>query len=130
MRDGDGWSEQARLVASDGAPFDQFGTAVAVEGNATAVGAAFADIDGRINQGAIYTFARTGTAWSETAKLAAVDGIADDNFGLAAAMRDGLLLVGAENADANGVPNSGAVYVYSPSDVIFADGDGLGARSN
>ena len=52
---GSGWTEQAKLAASDGAASDQFGGSVAVSG-ATAMVGARADDDGGSNSGSAYVF--------------------------------------------------------------------------
>ena len=58
-RSGAAWSEQARLIASDGAASDRFGVAVALssDGNTAIAGAYRANVDGVMDQGAAYVFA-------------------------------------------------------------------------
>lgn len=51
-----GWAEQQKLLASDGAAGDQFGFFVKVSGKTVALTAPGADIDGHMNQGAVYIF--------------------------------------------------------------------------
>ncbi len=60
------WTEQQKLVASDGVNFDQFGFSVAVDGDVVVVGAPFDEPDPASDpdQGAAYVFRRTGTTWS------------------------------------------------------------------
>jgi FG-GAP repeat len=53
---GTGWA-QKKLV-SPGEPHDSFGGAVAIDGNTVVVGAADADVGGKVNQGAAYVFVR------------------------------------------------------------------------
>jgi hypothetical protein len=61
----DSWEQQVKLVASDVSGDSFFGTSVAIDGNVAVVGAPGAD-----NQsGAAYVFVRTGSIWSEQAKL-------------------------------------------------------------
>lgn len=81
VRSGNDWSEQAKLVPSDGAQNDQFGTAVALSGDTALIGARIADVDGNVNQGAAYVFTRSGETWSEQTKLTASDGAEEDQFG-------------------------------------------------
>ncbi|MCI0633572.1 MAG: FG-GAP repeat protein, partial [Actinobacteria bacterium] len=63
-----GWIEEARLLASDGAPGDGFGVSVAISGDVIVAGAWFEDENGS-DAGAAYVFLRSGNAWTEVAKL-------------------------------------------------------------
>jgi hypothetical protein len=122
-RDGDGWVERAKLSASDGAAFDNFGNAVALTGDRAVVGADFAAVDGNAGQGAAYVFARDGDAWTEQAKLVAADGAPFDGFsGNAVAIADEAVLVGAQGATVDGGAAQGAAYLFP------ADGGVAGTR--
>ena len=72
-RSGGTWTERARLLASDKASGDRFGTAVALEGNTALVGAGGETHGGTWNNGASYVFTRSGGVWTEQAKLLASD---------------------------------------------------------
>ena len=61
-------TEDAKLVASDGAADDLFGYSVAVDGNTAFIGAVRDDDNGE-NSGAVYVFVRTGTSWTQHSKL-------------------------------------------------------------
>ena len=56
FNNGGSWFEQQRLLANDGAAIDSFGTAVAISGEHVAVGAPFADINGRGEPGRSLSF--------------------------------------------------------------------------
>jgi hypothetical protein len=116
LRDGDGWTQQARLTAADGAPGDAFGMAVALEGNRLVIGASAAD-DGA---GAAYVFTRVGATWSQQARLSADDAVAGDRFGASVALSGDTLLIGAP-FDASGPPNyaRGSVHVYLAADAAW-----------
>ncbi|MBK9385663.1 MAG: FG-GAP repeat protein [Planctomycetes bacterium] len=101
------WGQQQKLVASDGVPDDYFGFSVALFGDTAIVGA-FRDESLR---GAAYLFERVGSTWSESAKLVAGDGLANDRFGFSVAIEGDRAFVGAPGADAI----AGAVYVYARS---------------
>ncbi len=56
---GSAWAnmtQTAKLTASDGASNDQFGTAVAIDGNTVVAAAPYATVKGNQNQGAAYVF--------------------------------------------------------------------------
>jgi hypothetical protein len=113
-RSGSTWTEQAKLVASDGAADDYFGWAVSLssDGNTALIGA-YWDDDKGTNSGAAYVFTRDGTIWTEQVKLLASDGAADDYFGISVSLSsDGsTALIGAHYNDDKGT-NSGSVYVF------------------
>ncbi len=104
VRSGTTWTQQAKLIASGGAALDFFGGWVAVSGD-TAVAGASNDDGGR---GSAYVFVRSGTTWSEQAKLIASDPGSQDLFGFRVALSEGEVVVGALNHDSS----TGAAYVY------------------
>ncbi len=75
--DGNTWNEEAKLVASDAAPFDQFGFSVAISDDRIAIGAHLDD-DAGSRSGAAYIFRFDGADWVQEAKLTASDGAALD----------------------------------------------------
>ncbi|KAH8084483.1 hypothetical protein JL720_7981 [Aureococcus anophagefferens] len=110
--DGASWTQTAKLVASDAAAGDFFGTSVAVSGDLVVVGAPCNDDAGPYS-GSAYVFRTTndGTTWSETAKLVASDAAEDDESGFSVAVSGDLVVVGAPcNADAGSY--SGSAYVF------------------
>jgi hypothetical protein len=112
VRTASGWSQQAKLTPPDGAPGDQFGIAVSVSGDTALIGASVADTTGALAAGAVYVFVRTGTVWSQQAKLQAADGSAGDSFGGAVSLSGSVAVVGAGQADLPGNPDAGAAYVF------------------
>ena len=64
------WEQQARLGAADGSNFDTFGSAVAVQGDTAVIGSQGSrNAAGEAARGAVYIFVRTGTTWTQQAKL-------------------------------------------------------------
>ncbi|MDN5865360.1 MAG: hypothetical protein L0I62_09150, partial [Gammaproteobacteria bacterium] len=100
------WSESAKLTASDGAAGDLFGISVALDGTTAFVGAAYADLGGNPDQGAAYVFTESGGAWSETQKLTASGGAADNKFGTSTALDGATAIVGNF---------AGSAYVFTES---------------
>ncbi len=107
-----GWSQSAKLTASDAAAVDRFGTSVGINGDLSIVGAPLDD-DGGPDSGSAYLFDGS-TSWSQVAKLSASDGAALDQFGYSVAMGDDLAIVGAWGDD-DGGSASGAAYVFDGS---------------
>ncbi len=110
-RSGASWSQVARLDANDGAAGDTFGYSVALAGNRALIGARAKDG----NQGAAYVFEGNGANWTQSAKLVAGDGIANDRFGSIVALSGDTALVGAATATVGGNASQGAGYVFKYS---------------
>jgi hypothetical protein len=124
-RNGTIWSQQAKLVASDGNLEDGFGFAVALsaDGNTALVGAYKQAVDGHLLQGKAYVFTYDGSHWLQQAQFTAADGAAKDRFGETVALSgDGnTALVGAINKTVSGVHNpQGAVYVFTRSGTVWS----------
>lgn len=93
------WVEKATLEASDGAPYDRFGDAVAVQGDEVFVGSIWESDAGR-HTGAVYVFERQSDgAWLEVQKLTASAARRDDEFGGAIDVDGDRILIGARHGD-------------------------------
>ena len=118
IRQSGAWSRVAKLTAFDGASEDGFGFSVAVEGDTVVVGA-YQDDDNGVDSGSAYLFTKPNTGWAdatETAKLTAFDGAADDYFGFSVAVDGETVVVGAYQDDDDGL-NSGSAYLFTkPAD--------------
>ncbi|MHA1485386.1 MAG: FG-GAP repeat protein, partial [Candidatus Thorarchaeota archaeon] len=110
IRSGTDWTEQAKLLASDGATYDYFGGSVSIDGDYAIIGA-YRDDDNGKNSGSAYVFIRSGTDWTEQAKLIASDGDASDRFGGSVSISGDYAIVGARSDDDNG-DYSGSAYVF------------------
>lgn len=114
-----GWtglvSEAAKLTASDGLAGDLFGSDVAIASTSLVVGAPYADIGARANQGAAYVYIPPAGGWtgvvSESAKLTARSGAANDNFGSSVAAAGNTVVAGTSRAS-GGNSTSGAAFVF------------------
>jgi hypothetical protein len=121
VRDGAAWTQQARLVASDGAASDNFGYAVALSGDTALVGAYVDDVGVNINQGSAYVFVRSGTAWTQREQLLAADGAAGDSFGGSLALSGDTAVLAAYVDDIGANVDQGSAYVFD-LERIFANG--------
>jgi hypothetical protein len=107
-------TETAKLTASDGAEDDELGRSVALAGDTIAAGAPFDSVGANAEQGSVYTFAATGAATrTETAKLTASDGAADDGFGWSVALAGDTIVAGAPDDDAGANLSQGSVYTFA-----------------
>ncbi|MEP1445735.1 MAG: FG-GAP repeat protein [Paraglaciecola sp.] len=110
--DGKQWDHQAKLMAEDGANTDIFGVRVALFGDTALISARRDDIESvGTDAGSAYIFERTKGKWTQTQKLIAPDGKADDRFGRGVALNQDTALISAMHHDSNGV-NAGALYVF------------------
>ncbi|MBI4374157.1 MAG: FG-GAP repeat protein [Deltaproteobacteria bacterium] len=137
------WALQAYLKAPNTSNSDSFGKSVAVNGDAIAVGAYKEDSsttaiingsdlsatnDSGTDNGAVYVFRRSGTAWSHEAYLKASNTSNSDWYGFSVAVNGDTIAVGAYQEDSsttaiiNGSDlsatndsgtDNGAVYVYT-----------------
>lgn len=110
------WTQQAKLIASDGATNNLFGISVSLsaDGSTCAVGASAVDIPGWADAGATYIFTRSGTSWSEQAKLLATDARNGDQFGESVDLSsDGnLCVIGSPKDNNSGGTDAGSAYVF------------------
>ncbi len=112
-RSGTTWTQEAKLTPTDGAAYDNFGKSVSIEGDTVVVGANYNDDDGS-NSGSAYVFTRSGTTWTQEAKLTASDGAAGDQFGYIVSIDENTIMVSAMYDDDNGT-DSGSTYVFTRS---------------
>jgi len=106
------WGLNDILVPSGVAPGDEFGNAVALQGDLALIGA-WMDDDNGVDAGSAYVLrynTSTGT-WEEEAKLRASDGSAEDKFGFGVAIFGDVALVGAPYDDDLGNV-SGSAYIF------------------
>jgi trimeric autotransporter adhesin len=120
--------------ASNTDPGDEFGAAIAIDGDTLVVGAPGEDSsstgvnrdesnDNYADSGAVYVFRRRGTAWIQEAYLKASNTEPNDRFGASVAVSGDLVAVGAAGEDSpstgvngsesvNSASAAGAVYVF------------------
>lgn len=107
-RAGANWFEQAKLVADDGTTADGFGNALAASGDTLFVGAERDDVAGRLDQGSVYAFHRTGSIWTQQLRLSSGDGAALDLFGFSIAISADTAIIGAPGQ----LAGRGGAYIF------------------
>ena len=115
-RDGTEWTQEAKITASDGAAYDEFGYSVAISRDYVVMGAGG---DGAAS-GSAYIFKRDATEWTEQDKITASDGAADDRFGYSVAISGDYAVVGAYFDDDAGT-DSGSSYVFKYNGTVWAE---------
>lgn len=110
VRSGGGWIEQTKLAASDSADRNYFGYSIDISGNTAVIGA----YGTSSSSGSTYIFTRSGSTWTEQAKLTASDGAGYDYFGYSVAVSDDTAVIGAHMDDDKG-SGSGSAYIFTRS---------------
>lgn len=127
-------AQQAYLKASNTGAGDEFGRAVALDGDTLVIGAPEEDsvapgINGNQSDnsgdatGAVYVFVRSGGIWTQQAYLKASNPDNFDTFGTSVAISGNTIVVGAQGEDSNAngvngnqsdnsVAQAGAAYVF------------------
>ncbi len=104
------WGETQKLSANDGGIDEFFGYSVDISGDTIAVGAPLDDDKGLLS-GSSYIFERKAGNWQQTQKLTASDGAIADSFGIALALNQDKMVVGAWGDDDKG-EGAGAAYIF------------------
>jgi hypothetical protein len=117
VRNGTTWTEQVKFVSPDSYDVDWFGGSVALgaDGNTALIGSRGAD-EQEIDAGAAYVFTRSGTTWTQQARLLANEPKSFELAGYSVALSDAgnLAILGAPDAD-RFADNEGAVYTFTRS---------------
>jgi hypothetical protein len=117
-RTGTTWTQQTKILASDGISYSRFGCSVSLNLDTALIGAYWGD-GNEVDSGSSYVFIRTGTTWIQQAKLLASDGAADDLFGYYVSLDGDTALIGTYADDDNGA-SSGSAYVFIRTGTTWA----------
>lgn len=91
---GSAWTQQAKLTFDDSPiPWPWFGSSIAINGDTIVVGAPLAS-NVFADAGAAYVFVRSGTTWTQQAKLIASNPQYGDRFGDAVAISGNTVVIG------------------------------------
>lgn len=108
-RTGNTWTQQAKLHASDAEDYDWFGYSVSISGDTALIGA-YNYLDS-IDE--VYVFTRTGTTWTQQAKLTRTSGESFESFGSCLSLDTNTALIGASSSGLwmDSIP--GSAYVFT-----------------
>ena len=109
--DGTSWTEQQKIIASDGLESDNFGDAVSIYNEYIVVGA-YGDDNNGASSGSAYIFHYDGSSWVEQQRIQANDGAANDVFGCSVSIDGNYIAVGA-SGDENTWRRSGSAYIFN-----------------
>ncbi|MCI1729306.1 MAG: FG-GAP repeat protein [Chiayiivirga sp.] len=122
VRNGNAWEWQATLLPGIEDQLDPnvlFGSALALQSARALVGAPGARNGGAFNAGAGMVFERSGTTWTQGARLAAVDGAANDRAASAVALDADTAMLGAPGDDVDGRSDQGSALVFVHSGGVW-----------
>lgn len=114
------WTQQAKLLASDRTTSDWFGysTSLSYDGNKVVIGAIYDDTNPYTDSGSAYVFTRSGTTWSQQAKLVSQSPAGQEYFGAAVSMsQDGTTIAVGAYSSGGG---KGAVYIYTTNGTTWS----------
>ncbi len=120
VRNGNTWTEQAKLTASDAGKADRFGSDVTMHGKTIIVGAPFLDSENKGDSGAAYIYVMDGNTWKQQAKLTPKDSQKGHKFGTGMAVTPNIAIIGApfDNSEEVG---GGAAYSFVRVDGIWTE---------
>jgi hypothetical protein len=111
------WALQTVLIAPDGLAGDEFGHAVALEGDTLVVGSWLDRTVAGLRSGSTYVFVRDGEEWAFQAKLRPSDHEPNDRFGLAVTVHGDTLAAGSGH-DSNDTPRN---YIFKRAGTIWTE---------
>jgi hypothetical protein len=122
-RSGTTWSQEAKISSPVDPTASYFGGSVDIsdDGNTAIIGYSLEDTTAGVDAGAAYIYTRSGSTWSQEAKLESDDAEASDMFGVAVSISgDGnTVVVGATGEDTawdnSTQAGAGAAYVFARS---------------
>lgn len=107
------WTQQASLVALDGAAHDSFGGAVSIDGDTALIGASGKRVGANDQQGQAYVFVRSGETWTQQAILLDLaSGATGDYFGVSVALSGDSLAIGAMSKEVGINRAQGQAYIF------------------
>jgi hypothetical protein len=109
-------AQMEKLLASDGAVEDLFGSAIAIDGNTAVIGSPWDDDNGEFS-GSAYVFTRTQGEWIEQAKLVPSDGAPYGLFSYSVAIEGDTAIIGALGSE----PDWGSAYVFTRTDGVWTE---------
>ncbi|WP_028866621.1 LruC domain-containing protein [Psychromonas hadalis] len=106
-RTGSVWALQTKLIASDAAMGDNFGSSVAISGDHIIVGSE----NSNNSRGSAYLFQESDGIWKQLYKFSDEDAATQDTFGHALSINEDYVVIGANNKSMEN-NNEGNAYIY------------------
>ena len=110
VADGNGWTEEDKILPTGGTNGNEFGFAVDISGDYAIVGSPRDAVNGE-DSGSAYIFTKVGAAWQQQQELIPAAGDAEDWFGHSVSISGDWAIVSAIG-DSDKATKAGAVYAY------------------
>jgi hypothetical protein len=126
------WTEVGKLTSPSREP-DNFGWALALQGDVVVVGDPQDDSGPGIDPGAAFVFEKPAGGWTSTSsatKLSASDAAAGDDFGSAVAIDGDTIVVGAYPNRVNSTSLDGSAYVFERSTTSWSSATQVAILTN
>lgn len=124
-RSGSVWTQEQKFWATDAAASSYFGGCISIsaDGTRVVVGAQQSTVNSLANAGAAYVFSRSGSVWTQEAKLTASNRQANDYFGSSVAISNSgnTIIVGAYRGDYGLQTDAGEVYIYTRNGTVWTE---------
>jgi hypothetical protein len=130
VRNGNTWTQQAKLIANDPAEGDWFGYAVSISNGYIAASAPFKDISTNTDRGAVYIYSIINGVWTYRTRITHLAGAHNDFFGYSIHLDNTQLIVGAPNNDINSNVNEGSAFIFSRTGNLWSQVAELYAASS
>jgi hypothetical protein len=119
------WKQEGILNPSAGSGADMFGFHVAVHGETVLVGAPY-DSQGGSHAGAVYSFVRSGGAWTLQQKVLASSPVTESSLGVTMALEGDVFVAGAMQ-DSSVAEAAGSAYIFARSAGVWTQQERLQA---
>ena len=115
-RSGSTWTLQQTLRASDENSYWRFGRSARFNSDGTYIIIGAPMNSPGVGNGAAYIFTRSGSTWTQQAKITASDAQVDDYFGSSVSINsDATYAISSASSEDTGGSNAGAAYVFTRS---------------
>ena len=104
------WTEQTKLLPSDGSNYQYFGCSVSIDDQYSLIGA-WGDDDNGYRSGSAYIFKCDGDIWTQQGKILPADGDSGDYFGFSVSIDGDYAVIGVEG-DNDKAYGAGSAYVF------------------
>lgn len=115
------WNESQKLTAGRVIAGENFGAAIALEGDLALIGAPSANSAAGTGAGSVFVFEREGLDWQLTTTLKGSDTLSFDGFGNSVALDGTTAVVGSVWDDTTSGNNAGSAYIFTREGGVWSE---------
>jgi len=109
---GNSWNQTQKLLAQDGAAYDNFGWDISIYKGFAILGSPFDSTLTMLSRGSAYIFYLVGNSWFQQQKLIATDASSNAEFGWSVSIYGNFSVIGADGAQIGNNQNQGEAYLF------------------